>query len=72
MARTRSVKSATRNEQIKKFAARPGWTQARIAQRYGLTTARVCQILSDPNSTVVTAKPAKRGRPLGSKNRKAA
>lgn len=69
MARTRSVKSASRNEQIKRFATRPGWTQARIAARYGLTLARVCQIISDPHSTVVTAKPAKRGRPVGSKNK---
>lgn len=71
MARTRSVQSVKRNEQILRFADR-GWTQDRIAQRYGLTQARVCQILSDPNSTVVTAKPAKRGRPLGSRNAVAA
>lgn len=69
--RPRTRKAAKRNEQIIKFRDR-GWTFQRIADRYGITAARVHQIVNDPLATVVTEPPAKRGRPKGSKNKAAA
>lgn len=69
--RTRSVASAKRNEQIKRFRDR-GWTLQRIAERYQISPERVCQIVNDPESHVATAAPKRRGRPKGSRNRTAA
>ena len=60
MARPRTVKSAARNAQIKLFRGR-GWSVKRIATKYGITEARVSQVLHDEGSHIATV-PVFQGR----------
>lgn len=58
--RKRTLATAKRNAQIKKYRER-GWTLQRIADKYGMTTVNVHHIVNNPTSHIgVPRKPGRK------------